>query len=234
MAGLATFRGYFKMKIRSLSLIASGSLLAVLSASSSAVVLTAPASGISFYAAAAGVLPTLGSGASDVSFVSGGAIPIVGANATPNPSTFVGTLAYVVVSENSTGYLDFLCQYTSISGIDPVWSLSLTDFAGFTDAYYVHTATGEKDPGAFAKSDDNTIAFDFSGFGIPDHSISGSDKSAVLIVNTHSFKTMNGSTQLIDGGIVTVQTPAPAPVPEPTSYAVLGLGLLGLVARRRK
>ena len=162
-----------------------------------------------------------------------GNLAFTGLNATNN-TVYTGDLRELVVTDSLTGNLDFIYMIAVTGGPDAVGRMTTTNYTGFTtDVGYSSTPTtdllGLGDTPAVAPDDisrgsgGNTVAFNFN---IPSEHLATGQETFLLVVKTNATTWGAGSTQVIDGGIATVQTFAPT-TPEPALAGVLLGGLFG-------
>lgn len=134
----------------------------------------------------------------------------------------------------SGGTLDFAYQVTNnASSTDFVDTLSMASFAGFTtDVDYVNTP-GDNAPSTATRSTGSGSVVNFDFF--PNDIVAG-DTSDVLLIETNATTFNPGTLSLIDSGVATVAAfgPATPAMPEPGSLLMIGSGLLGLMAFRRR
>ncbi|MBS0322309.1 MAG: PEP-CTERM sorting domain-containing protein [Proteobacteria bacterium] len=161
---------------------------------------------------------------------------VVGVNNIPgNPSTFNGLGGSWVIqgdSQNPFGSngLTFLYQFqNSSSSLDAVERLTVTGFGHYQTAVAVDTYWGNSPVQRFTRSfNGNSIGANFVGLGLAPGSTGN------IIVYTDATGYGYGSALVQDGSQGSWKVFAP--VPEPETYAMLmaGLGLMGVIVRRRK
>jgi len=160
-----------------------------------------------------------------------GVLGFTGLNATNN-AVYTGDLREFVVTDTVTGNLDFVYMMAVTGGPDAVGRMTTTNFSGVTtDVGYSSGFAdflGLGDTPAVAPDDisrgsaGNTIAFNFN---IPSEHLATGQETFLLVVKTNATTWGAGSTQIIDGGVATVQTFSPSP--EPALAGVLLGGLFG-------
>jgi PEP-CTERM motif len=164
-----------------------------------------------------------------------------------------GTLVSAVFKEAS-GTLDFYYQVTNNvtapncgqpgnRACDPLSRETNTDFLGFT------TSTGFRIDGSTlvgglfvdgtvppVTADRNSVG-DVVGFQFnpPDSAkVLPGTASNVLVISTDATSFTAGNVSVIDGGVTTVAAFEPATIPEPGTLQLLGAGVAGLAAIRRR
>jgi hypothetical protein len=143
------------------------------------------------------------------------------------------TTAWVYMT--SGGTLDFAYQVTNnASSTDLIDTLSMASFGGFaTDVDYLNAA-GDNAPSLATRpgGTGNVVNFDF----FPNDIVAG-DTSDVLLIETNATNFNPGTLSLIDSGVAKVAAfePTGTPsMPEPSSLLMIGSGLAGLMAFRRR
>jgi hypothetical protein len=155
---------------------------------------------------------------------------------------FTGNLREVVVTEGVTGSLDFIYQVAVTGGPDSVGRMTTTDFAGFTtDVGSCSTCvdvinlngpqTGTITPDEITRGIlGNNVGFNFD---IPSAHLAPGQETFLLVIKTNATTWGGGSTQLIDGGVATLDTFAPTPEPAFSAVLLGGLFGAGLFVTRR-
>ena len=158
--------------------------------------------------------------------------------------TNTGTIESAVY-QDADGGLDFYYQLTNdASSSTALARLTANSFLGFSTSLATilngSTLTGTAFiDGTFvpASGDSNAvgsvIGFSFSPPLITNE-ISPGSSSVVMIISTNATMFTLGNASVIDGGTDTVAAFQPFVVPEPTTFALLGLGLLGFAGLRRR
>lgn len=153
-----------------------------------------------------------------------------------NASIF-GT-ATTAVYLNSLGTLDFYVQVSNGAGSDPIHRISLFNFAGYTtdvgyrtDAYSPFSIAGTLAPSEANRNlAGSVVGFDFDPD--PVNGFNSGVTSYTMVVRTNATEYTTGNVAIIDG--ISANAAGFAPVPEPASMAVLGIGALALLRRRRR
>lgn len=156
-----------------------------------------------------------------------------------NNVVFTGTAYSYVVNYDNAGDLAFgFYFHNDATSKDSVERLTVTDFAGFGTAVANgdNTFTAPSVPHAyFATRSTNGSILGFNWVvGNADGAIDPGEEGRFVWILTDAKAYKNGQLSAIDGGVGTTDTYAPAAVPEPATMAVLGVGAVAMLRRRRK
>lgn len=163
-----------------------------------------------------------------------GATAVVSSTVNFVAPTFSGTLVSTVWSgdtANSLGGLTFTYQlFNNTFSPDPIDRFTLSSFSGvLTDASFF--GAGIVPTSAVRNPAGNQISFNFTG---PfEGTLIQGGSSALLILQTDSAHWQHSLAGVINSSSVNVATFAPKPVPEPATAALVLLGALAFVVRRK-
>ena len=169
---------------------------------------------------------------------------------TSGPTTIAGTIRSIVFTGGSAGANgtggtsnDFYYQIDMNAGSDALQSTSVASFLGFNTGLG-NVITDVDGAGPFVAG--GTVALtgqrNFTGSGLVfdfGAGVAAGATSATLVVRTNATSVTNGSAGLLGASGVAANAAILAPLatangPEPGTLALVGLGIAGLVARRRK
>jgi len=172
---------------------------------------------------------------SNYTYVTGTTLTVNAVNA-QNQALYTANVVAAVYSDKATGGLDFFYQVKDAVGPDTIVRISNTVFTGFTtNVGYrtdgIFTGVNNFMAGTVAPTSIDRNSSDTVGFTL---TLGPSKTSDILVIKTNATKWTVGTTNLIDGGVNSVNTFAPTSVPEPASMAMIGAGLLALGIFRRK
>ena len=152
-------------------------------------------------------------------------------------ATFSGTLTSNVLSgdpSNPFGPAGLTFTYllhNNAASVNVNARLTVTDWTGFlTDASFQAPTVGVR-PTYVDRLTPDVVGFSFLSAPIGFGPITPGANSALLVIQTNATTCVPTIANVIDGAVATVNTYGPAP--EPCTIALLGLGGLALIRRRR-
>lgn len=153
-----------------------------------------------------------------------------------NNVIFTGTVYSYVVQYDGAGDLAFgFYLHNDITSRDPIERITVKSFAGFQT--WVTNGDATFGPPLFPHSffatrtaDGSSLGFNWV-VGAGDGEILPGDEGRFVWIATNAKNYTDGQLSAIDGGVGNTDTYAP--VPEPATMAVLGLGAISLIRRRR-
>ncbi len=156
-----------------------------------------------------------------------------------NNIVFTGFATSYVVQYDGAGDLAFgFFVQNDASSHDAIERVTVTDFAGFSTvvANGDNTFVAPTVPHAyFATRSGNGSILGFNWVvGLGDGDITQGNEGRFVWIETDAKAYKDGQLSAIDGGVGTTDTYAPAAVPEPATMAVLGVGAVAMIRRRRK
>jgi hypothetical protein len=167
---------------------------------------------------------------------------------------YTGTLRSAVYRNSLNNQLDFYYQFmNNSSSIDSVSRITMTSFAAFTTdvgfttqdidgtsgggspvkSNFVQNATLMQAPSLANRPSQGTVGFSFGNGSVPGDAIDPGETTRILVIRTNALNYTLGNTSTLNGAIATYQTFAPTSIPEPGTYALIGVGLLGIGLGRR-
>jgi hypothetical protein len=153
--------------------------------------------------------------------------------------TFSGTLTSTVIEgdpSNPYGGLTFTYQFTNdAKSPNSINRLTVQDFelALFDTDVSFQTDTGDVIPSLMGRPTADVVGWSFIAAPVGDGIVLPGSTSAVLVIQTNAKAWKEIAANVIDGSTANPASYGPA-VPEPSSFALAGLGAIGLLVGMRR